>query len=401
MRIALVSEHASPLAALGGADAGGQNVHVAALASELAAMGNDVVVHTRRESEGAAAVVELAPGVRVHHVDAGPPSPIPKDDILAHVPALTEGIAGFWRQWQPDVAHAHFWMSGLATLPIARRFGIPLAQTFHALGVVKRRHQGLADTSPRSRLDDERRVATGADRVLATCTDEVAELCRMGLPPARASVVPCGVDTDSFRPDGPVEPRRPGRRLLSVGRLVPRKGVDDAIRALAWVADAELLVAGGPDPRELDGDPEVARLRAVADEEGVADRVEFLGSVGRDRVPALIRSSDAVVACPWYEPFGIVPLEAMACGVPAVVSDVGGMRDTVRHGVTGLRLPPRSPRRLAEELSALLAAPETAGAMGEAGVRRVRERYTWRRVAEATSRAYGELLAAGAQRSVG
>lgn len=392
MRIALISEHASPLAVIGGADAGGQNVHVAALATHLGAMGHEVRVYTRRDARHLPAHTWMAPNVRVDHVDAGPPVPVPKDDLPPHMPAFAEQLAEAWSLWRPHVVHAHFWMSGMATLPVARDQDVPMVQTFHALGSVKRRYQGLADTSPRYRLEEERRIAGSVDRVLATCTDEIAELCRLGVPLERTSVVPCGVDLERFSPDGPRASRRPGHaRLLSVGRLVPRKGVDDVIRALAAVPHAELVVAGGPEPDDIDSDPEVVRLRDIAQHHGVADRVVFLGSVSRQDVPDLIRSADAVVSYPWYEPFGIVPLEAMACGVPVVVSDVGGMRDTVRHGVTGLRVKPRSPSLLADGLQRLLASPAVRAEMGRAGVERVRRRYGWSRVAAMTAEVYAQL----------
>ena len=168
MRIALVSEHASPLAALGGVDAGGQNVHVAALAEAVARRGAQVVVHTRRDDPDLPERVEMAPGVVVHHVDAGPPRPIPKDELLPHMDAFAEQLVAAWRADRPDVVHAHFWMSGYAALKAAGRLGIPVVHTFHALGVVKRRHQGARDTSPPGRLVLEEGIVAQVDRILAT-----------------------------------------------------------------------------------------------------------------------------------------------------------------------------------------------------------------------------------------
>ncbi len=180
MRIAMVSEHASPLAALGGVDAGGQNVHVAALAQAVARRGAQVVVHTRRDDPDLPARVQMAPGVVVHHVDAGPPYPVPKDDLPPYMDAFAADLSRVWRRWRPDVAHAHFWMSGMAAVDAGRPLGIPVVQTFHALGVVKRRHQGERDTSPPQRREVERRLLAEVDRVVATCTDEVFELVRLG-----------------------------------------------------------------------------------------------------------------------------------------------------------------------------------------------------------------------------
>jgi D-inositol-3-phosphate glycosyltransferase len=385
MRIAMVSEHASPLAALGGADAGGQNVHVAALAEAMARRGAEVVVHTRRDDPGLAERVQLESGVVVHHVDAGPPCAIPKDELLPHMDAFAAELVRAWRTDRPDVVHAHFWMSGHASLMAIREHPVPLVQTFHALGVVKRRYQGEYDTSPEERFAIERDIVRRADEIVATCTDEVFELVRLGAGRSKLTVVPCGVDLELFAPDGPRRRRRAGmKRILCVGRLVQRKGIGNVIEALAELPDTELLVAGGPPRDELDGDPEAHRLRAVAERCGVADRLELCGRVSRADLPALMRSADAVVCAPWYEPFGIVPLEAMACGVPVVASAVGGMIDTVVDGVTGLHVPPRDPERLAAVLRGLLDDPDRRAAFGRAGVRRARRLYDWERVATPT-----------------
>jgi glycosyltransferase involved in cell wall biosynthesis/phosphoheptose isomerase len=389
VRIAMVSEHASPLAVLGGVDAGGQNVHVAALAQAVARRGAEVVVHTRRDDPDLPARVEMAPGVVVHHVDAGPPEPVPKDALLEHMPAFAHALVRAWSTDRPDVVHAHFWMSGRAALLAAREVPVPVVQTFHALGVVKRRYQGDKDTSPPERLGIERDIVRRVDEIVATCTDEVFELVRMGASRHKLTVVPCGVDLTLFGPDGPRERRGGARhRLLCVGRLVERKGIGNVIEALAELPATELVVAGGPAARLLDADPEVRRLREVAQRCGVADRVHLRGRVEHGDLPALLRSADAVVCAPWYEPFGIVPVEAMACGVPVVASAVGGMIDTVVDGVTGVHVAPRDPERLAAALRGLLDDPQRRAKYGRAGVRRARRLYDWGRVATATLDVY-------------
>jgi D-inositol-3-phosphate glycosyltransferase len=396
MRIAMVSEHANPLAVVGGVDAGGQNVHVAALATGLAARGHEVVVHTRRDDPSPPRRVALCDGVVVDHVPAGPAAGIPKDDLLPHVPTLGRELAAAWAAERPDVVHAHFWMSGIASLQGARGLGIPVVQTFHALGTVKRRHQGAADTSPPDRLRLEAALARRVDGIVATCTDEVQELLRMGARREAVHVVPCGVDLALFTDTGPALPRSGLRRLVSIGRLVERKGVDTVIEALVGLENTELLVAGGPDVAGLDDDPHVRRLREVAARHGVADRVSFLGQVVRADVPPLLRSADAVVTVPWYEPFGIVPLEAMACGRPVVASAVGGLTDTVSAGVTGELVPPRRPELLAGVLQRLLSDEPRRLRYGRAAVVRARSRYGWDRVALDTERVYRRLLMRGA-----
>ena len=395
MRIELVSEHASPLAAIGGVDAGGQNVHVAALAAGLAARRHEVTVYTRRDDESLPERVVTPDGYDVVHVSAGPARELPKDALLQHMPRFARVLRRHWAAHPPDLVHAHFWMSGLASVEAAASLltPVPVLQTFHALGSVKRRHQGAADTSPEDRIELERGLCRDVDHVVATCSDEVFELRRLGLPSDRVSIVPCGVDTAVFTPRGPVAPRSDRKRLLVLGRLVERKGQDDAVRALRAVPDAELVVVGGPQRDAVDADPEVRRLRAIAAEAGVADRLVFAGAVARADVPAWVRSADVVLAVPWYEPFGITPLEAMACGRPVVATAVGGLVDTVADGVTGDLVPPRDPERLGEVLAALLADDERRAAYGAAGVKRVRARYRWSRVVADTEAVYRQVRA--------
>jgi glycosyltransferase involved in cell wall biosynthesis len=238
--------------------------------------------------------------------------------------------------------------------------------------------------------------------VLATCSDEVFELVRLGVDGRQVGVVPCGVELDLFRPDGPREERPPGlHRIVVVGRLVERKGVGEVIAALAELPGTELHVAGGPPRAGLRSDPEARRLLGLARRHGVADRVHLRGRVARADLPPLLRSADVLVSAPWYEPFGIAPLEAMACAVPVVATAVGGQIDSVVHGVTGVHVPPRDPAALARAISELLSDPARREALGAGGARRARERYGWDRVAEATHDAYATLLGAGARRAEG
>ncbi|MEV7456445.1 glycosyltransferase [Pseudarthrobacter oxydans] len=409
MRISMISEHASPLAALGGVDAGGQNVHVAALSEALARRGHHVTVYTRRDATELPARVRVGPRLEVVHVDAGPARHVPKDGLLPFMGKLADGVARDWSLRPPDVVHGHFWMSGLAALDAARRpasgYRIPVIQTFHALGTVKRRHQGAEDTSPQERRWLEPGVGRSADRIIATCSDEVFELKAMGIDTGKISIAPCGVDLDFFSADGPTAARTAGHRILSVGRLVPRKGVDLVIRSLPYLResgfdDVELLiVGGGGDSGVLDADPEVRRLLGLAAELGVADQVRLQGQVARGEMPGIFRSADAVVCAPWYEPFGIVPLEAMACGVPVVAAAVGGLRDTVVDHGTGLHVPPRDPEAIASALAMLLRNRSLRAELGNAGKVRARTRYSWDRVAAETEKAY-QLAMAGAPAGV-
>jgi glycosyltransferase involved in cell wall biosynthesis len=402
MKIAMVSEHASPLAAAGGVDAGGQNVHVAALAGTLAARGHRLTVYTRRDDEALPRRVAMRDGVDVVHVDAGPARRIPKDDLLPLMAEFADDLLSCWSADAPDVVHAHFWMSGVASLDAAGRMpqpAPPVVQSFHALGHVKRRFQGADDTSPAQRRELEPSVGRNADLVIATCSDEAFELRGMGVAPSRIAFAPCGVDTALFTPEGESRDRTAAFRVLSVGRLVPRKGVDLLIDALALlrrrgVDDVELVVAGGAHPESTIGtDPDAVRLMAHAQLRGVADRVVFLGQVPHAELPALLRSADTVACTPWYEPFGIVPLEAMSTGVPVIAAAVGGLRDTVVDDVTGIHVPPRDAAAIAAAVEALRREPEWARALGRGGRARAVQRFTWDRVALDTERAYRKALA--------
>jgi len=220
----------------------------------------------------------------------------------------------------------------------------------------------------------------------------VFELMRLGRKRNRMSVVPCGVDLDLFTPDGPRAARNGRHRIVSVGRFVPRKGFDVVLRALPGIPDAELVIVGGPDRRAVEADPEARRLRALAETLGVSDRLVLHGAVARSEMPALLRSADVVACTPWYEPFGIVPLEAMACGVPVVAAAVGGMLDTVVHDVTGRLVTPERPVEVADAINQLLRDPFLRQSLGAAGRDRARARYSWDRVAEDTQRIYDRLV---------
>ncbi|HEY0532193.1 MAG TPA: glycosyltransferase [Actinoplanes sp.] len=393
MRIAMISEHASPLAALGGVDAGGQNAHVAELAAALAAQGHEIRVYTRRDSHDLPEVMPLSDGIDLVHVPAGPPEALPKDELLPFMGTFAEWMARDWqRGWRPDVAHAHFWMSGLATVTAGRTCDVPVVQTYHALGAVKRRHQGPADTSPLHRIAYERELGRAVDRVIVQCEDERGELLRLGVPRNRMTLVPSGVNTERFSPEGPVAPRESGRaRILTVARLVERKGIEDLIRALPGVPGADLVVAGGPPAAGLADDPYAGKLRRLAAELRISDRVRLLGAVPADEMPAWYRSAEVVAATPWYEPFGLSPLEAMACGVPVVASAVGGLTDTVVDGVTGDLVPPRDPRSLSVALRHLLGDDMRRVAYRAAAVDRAAYAYSWPRIAARLGEVYESL----------
>ena len=392
MRIAMVSMTASPLAAPG-ADGAGRGNQLEALSRALAARGHEVVVHTRRDSVGLPGQVRLGPGVTVHHVDAGPLRPLVDDDVVACMPRFASELAHRWLIEPPHVAHAHVWDSGVVSTQAAAVARVPVALTFHTLAALEAggpmRDAGVSS----QRLDVERSLARSTRQVIAASRAEVRELLLMGASPDRLADVPEGVDTTHFSPRGPEFPRASGRhRLLALGALTPDGGVDDAIRLIAQVPVAELVVAGGP-ATERDGDPDVARLRRLARELEVSDRVMFVGPVPRADRPGLIRSADIVVWLPWYELSAHVALEAMACGRPIVATAVGALLDVVDDGVTGLLVEPQSPSAAAMAVRRLLGAPGMRDAMSEQARIRAEGTLDWQHVAEAAERVYRAMRA--------
>jgi hypothetical protein len=404
LRIALISEHASPLAASGGVDSGGQNVYVAQVARGLARAGHEVDVLTRRDDPHTPTVTHMAPGVRVVQIDAGPPGFVAKESMLPHMDEFAASCESLMRHGRAyDLVHANFFMSGLVARRLKARLGIPYVITFHALGLVRRQYQQQADAFPPERIDIERDVAHDADAIIAECPqDQLDQVHLYGVSPDRIRMIPCGFDSGEFSPMARSRARAQlgldadAFIVLQLGRMVPRKGVDNVIRAMGHLPEgipARLLVVGGDDavPDEAHT-PEIGRLRRIASQCGVADKVTFTGRRLRPDLRAYYAASDVFVTTPWYEPFGITPLEAMACGVPVVASAVGGLQYSVTDGVTGQLVPPHDPVALAQALARLHANPRLAQAMGRAGMRRVRSLFTWERVSRMLMDVYDEVL---------
>ena len=409
-QIALISEHASPLSLLGGVDSGGQNVYVAKVAKALSALGYEVDVFTRRDDEQLPEMVEWDQGIRVFYVPAGPPRYIRKEDLYPFMQEFTEYMVRFCRHQRKayDLIHANFWMSGLVAADMKRRLGIPFVITFHALGRVRRLHQQQADGFPDVRFTVEDRLVAEADRLIAEAPQDAGDLIRLyGADPSRIVIVPCGFDPEEFWPLDKASARNaiglPAEEgvILHVGRMVPRKGIDTVIRGYARFltdhrAPTILLIVGGesdePDP-ELT--PEIGRLQRVATELGVHDRVRFVGRRGRSQLKYYYSAADLFVTTPWYEPFGITPLEAMACGTPVIAANVGGLKFSVRDGETGYLVPPGDAEALAERLRLLYSSPALLRVFGQQSIQRVNELFTWAHVADGLAKLYGEVVLEG------
>lgn len=404
----MISEHASPLSTLGTVDSGGQNLYVAQLARDLAALGYKVDVFTRRDSERFPEVLEWMMGIRVINVPAGPPAFCRKEELHPYMDDFTRYMLRFckWQKEAYDIVHAHFWMSGLVALELKKQLRIPFVITFHALGRVRRLHQGDRDDFPAVRFEIEDQLVREADRIIAECPQDEADLVQLyNADPNRITMIPCGFDPRELFPmSKPLARMMLGfapdeRVILQVGRMVPRKGVDTVIRGLGilkrnYRMNVRLLVVGGesdePDPTLT---PEIGRLQQIALEEGVTERVTFIGKRPREHLKYYYNAADVFVTTPWYEPFGFTPVEAMACGTPVVGSNVGGIKFTVRDGETGFLVPARDPDRLAERLAYVFCQPKLMKILSRQAVRRATDIFRCDRMASAMADLYEEILA--------
>ena len=390
MRIALVAHHGSPLTQATGQESVPQAASIAAHAQALANLGHRVTIYARRDARGLPGSAILAPRVTVEHVAAGPLAPLAADELAEHVAPFGDYLAQRWHRNQPDVVHAYFWTSGLAALAAIRGHDVPLVQTFGTLGAAHRRSSPSPAQERRIRM--EACIARSAHAVLAGTSAEAAELVRMGVPRASVAVVPCGVDTDEFTPEGRVAKRNGRPRLLAVAPLRKDQGLDVLVRVLARVPGAELVIAGGPARAQLSNDEVYQELVRQAERFGVADRLSFTGKVAAGGLPALLRSADLLVSAATDDPLGAVAIAAMACGTPVAAGAVGGLRDAVLDGTTGVLVPPDRPDMLARRVRLLLASPLRVEAFGIAAADRATARYSWDRISRETLAAYERCL---------
>jgi glycosyltransferase involved in cell wall biosynthesis len=407
MKIALVAQHATPLHPRTGSGPDSDDVGLSELTRKLAGQGHQVTVYAEKNDPSLPDHAELHAGVRVEHINAGPVSATAAGeqrdaDLLERVPAFSGPLRSLWHRDRPDVVHALRWTSGLAALAAARDLGIPVVQEFSSLGVTERRAASRrdgagalkADGASAARIRLEPAIGRSATAVVATNSAEVADLTGLGVHRSSIRMVPWGVDTDLFSPEGPVARRNDRPRLLTAADLRERQPLETLLRALTRVPAAELLVVGGPAEAELDGDDGYVKLAKFAAAMGVSDRVIFTGKIEYGAMPALLRSADLVVSTCQYEPAGTTSLQAMACGTPVIAPPVGGHMDAVVDGTTGILIPPDRPALLAQRIRQLLAHPMLLEAYGVAAADRARSRYSWDRIAGETLAVYDRATAA-------
>lgn len=392
MKIALVARHATPPVYTSDPYSADQATHVGELGRALAAQGHDVVIYARKDSPALPARASIAPRLNAEFITAGPQAPLTADQLPEHAKDIAGYLAARWQKNSPDIVHAYHWTNVLAALSAVREHPVPVIASFGSLASAERRHGIAGDTAgPRMRM--EPCVARAATTVLATTADEMAELSKLGVPNARVSLVPVGVDTSRFSPAGLIAKRKRQLRLIAVGSLAEYRGLDIVLRCLAELSGAELVIAGGPPAGKLGSDHGYRILAKLAAHLGVADRVQFTGHVTDDDLPALLRSADLLVSAARYEPQAISAIRAMACGVPVVATAIGCYRDAVIDGTSGVLVPPGRPDMLARRLHDLLASSMRLAAFGIAAADRARSRYPWERVAGETVAVYERAIA--------
>ncbi|MEH3114224.1 glycosyltransferase [Pedobacter terrae] len=391
-KIAFISEHASPLALLGGKDNGGQNVYVAEVARQLGEQGYQVDIFTRREDIISKKVNTFCQNVRVILVDAGPKDKIDKETLLPYMKDFRREMEYFIKRNKISyqLIHANFWMSGLVAMELKERLDIPFVITFHALGHIRKMHQKEMDRFPPERVDIERSIVQQADKIIAECPqDEVDLRTYYRADPDKMVMIPCGFSPDDFYPIAKSTAKKlleiadNDKIVLQLGRMVERKGIDNVIQAFAKVKtdhQLRLIIVGG-EHDSSENDPELERLKTLTRKYGIENSVDFVGQKNRGLLRYYYSAADIFITTPWYEPFGITPIEAMACGTPVIGSAVGGIKFTVKDGHTGYLVPPKQPEVLAEKIAHLLSEPSLLKKMSDNAVQHVHENFTWKKIA--------------------
>ncbi|HEY9002358.1 MAG TPA: glycosyltransferase [Mucilaginibacter sp.] len=406
-RIAFISDHASPLACIGTVDTGGQNVYVAQLAKYLAGQGYLIDVYTRRDNAEANEIVNWEKGVRVIHIQAGPGCSIAKETMLQFMPEFRDNMIRFIisNHLHYELIHANFFMSGLVASGIKKELDIPFVITFHALGHIRRIHQAEKDKFPDERICIEEMIVREANHIIAECPQDKDDLvAHYRANPRKISIVPCGFSSAEFYPIEKSVARsilglpQDDHILLQLGRMVERKGIDNVIKSMAYLKSVSgknfrlIIVGGDSEKMESSSDNEYKRLCTVASRLKVMDKIEFAGRRDRDKLKFYYNAADLFITTPWYEPFGITPLEAMACGTPVIGANVGGIKFSVKDGVTGSLVPPRQPRKLAEKIQDIINDEEKLSRMGLNAIKHVNTWFTWAKVADQMHELYQCVL---------
>ena len=409
-RIAMLSYHTCPLATLGGKDTGGMNVYVRELTRQLGRMGIHVDVFTRSQDDHVPHVLhELGYGNRVVHVPAGPETPLGKREMSEYIPQFVEGVKAFAceKGIHYDIIHSHYWMSGIAAASLSDAWGgTPIVNMFHTLGEMKNRiARTEAEREGAYRINGEKQVLGRADRIIVATLAELTQLRFLyKADPNKMVIVPPGVDVCHFYPIPADEAKAyvglkaEDRMILFVGRIEPLKGVDTLINAMCCLKlkDANrpvhlAIIGGDPSASPEQMTVEMARLQKMCEDLGLGKTVIFLGKRDQDTLPYYYSAAEVLVMPSHYESFGMVALEAMACGTPVIASEVGGLAYLVRDGETGFTIPAEEPERLCEKLSWLLNDPELHQKMSGQAAEYAQD-YAWDKIATQIVDVYSSLV---------
>jgi glycosyltransferase involved in cell wall biosynthesis len=389
MRIAIITAH-SPLGRSGAHD--GRLLQPAVLARALASNGHRVTMYARAEDPKLPKSAVLGAGVSVEHVKAGPARELAAEQAATFMPQVAAYLTGRWRTRPPDVVHAFSWTAGLAALGAVRGTDIPVVQCFESLGSLERRQAGV--DVPACRIKVEASIGRAVSAVLARSEEEAAELARLAVPRSVIRVIPAGLDTTHFSQDDARAKDGDKPRLIVLADDEAR-GLQTVIRAVAQLPGAELTIVGGPDGKHLPRSGPFRAAAQLATSLRVRSRVTFAGEVVESELPAVLRAADVMVSATAYDASGVAVIQAMACGLPVVASAVGGQRDAVVDGITGLLIAPDHPGMLVHRLRALLARPVMRQAYGIAAADRARSRYDIERTCQETAASYERCLRAG------
>jgi D-inositol-3-phosphate glycosyltransferase len=405
--IALISEHGDPAAQIGKDAAGGQNVYVRQVGEALAKLGWQVDMFTRKSNPDDATIVEHTPHCRTIRLVAGPETYISRDRLFQYMPTFVAAFQKFQQQEgiTYPLAHTNYWMSGWVGLELKKHQNIQLLHTYHSLGAIKYRTVDNIPAIAQTRLAVEKQILEQSHCIVSTSPQEVDDLRDLVSQRGRIEVIPCGTDIDNFQPIFKTEAREQlglnpqAKIVLYVGRFDPRKGIETLVRAYAQLversADAgnlHLLIVGGSDPQEDDG-AERLRIEGIVNSLGIGASIEFVGMVGHDLLPLYYTAADVCVIPSHYEPFGLVAIEAMACGTPVVASAVGGLKFTVVPEETGLLVPAKDEAAFANAIERILTDDLWVQQVRKQAVTRVQDHFSWTGVAVQLSDLYRSLLA--------
>ena len=401
--IALISVHGDPAAEIGKDAAGGQNVYVRQVGEALAEQGWTVDMFTRRDHPLQAKVVEHSSRCRTIRLDAGPQIFIDRNKLFQHVPEFVESFLRFQHQTGIiyPLIHTNYWLSGAVGLAIQQQQVTKLVHTYHSLGAVKYENAKTLPMIAKQRLKVEKQCLENADRVVATSPQEEDHMRSLLSPNGQVDVIPCGTDIERFGAVIYDDARQhlgfsPDQKVvLYAGRFDPRKGIETLVRAASYLTadygkNLRLVIVGGSHPGQKDGQ-ERDRIEALVNELGLADYTTFTGRLNHDVLAQYYAAADVCVVPSHYEPFGLVAIEAMACGTPVIASRVGGLKFSVNHQETGLLVPPQNEKSLAIALDDILADSHLRHRMGEAGRRRVETHFSWTGVANQLDSLYQSL----------